>query len=208
MSTKLQPAHFSLDFAIRPNILALPRYITSTSNETQARPEICLDANENSAGSCLASQKPRLKYGQSSVDLSGLNRYPPASQSTLKQRIVQWRQLESKIFLAASKLNYFLFTLGIGHLCLGSGASDIVDLIIRVTCTPSKDKILITVPTFELYRVCAELHDVGVQECCQELTREGDFRLPLDEVGEPIGSVLYRLATDVTKDLHHAIIGQ
>lgn len=71
------------------------------------------------------------------------------------------------------------------HLCLGSGASDIIDLIIRVTCTPSRDKILITPPTFELYRVCATLHDVDIQECSQELVAaEEDFRLPIDEVRE------------------------
>ena len=95
--------------------------------------------------------------------------------------------------------------IGTNHICLGSGASDILDLIIRVTCIPSRDKILVTPPAFELYRVCATLHDVGIQECQQEYTPEGGFRLPIEEVEK--ASISCVSATNVT-DLHHVSFGQ
>lgn len=84
--------------------------------------------------------------------------------------------------LGTSTLTHLIVTAAIDHLCLGSGASDILDLIIRATCTPGRDTLLIAPPTFELYRVCATLHEVRVKECAQELTAEGDFRLPIEEV--------------------------
>ena len=96
MSTKLQPSHFSLDFSIRRNILAFPKYVTSTSDEAQARPAICLDANENSAGSCLASGPTLRSRKPPRIDLDKLNLYPSASQGRLKQCIAQWRQLASE----------------------------------------------------------------------------------------------------------------
>lgn len=84
--------------------------------------------------------------------------------------------------LGTSTLTHLIVTAAIDHLCLGSGASDILDLIIRATCTPGRDTLLIAPPTFELYRVCATLHEVRVKECAQELTAEGDFRLPIEEI--------------------------
>lgn len=165
MSGLLVPDHFSLEFAVRPNILTFPKYVTSTSDDVKARPAISLDANENSAGSCLAAGSMVPCCMQDIIDMGNLNRYPSASHKALRQRIAQWRQLKS-----------------IDHLCLGSGASDILDLIIRATCTPGRDMLLIAPPTFELYRVCATLHEVRVKECAQELTAEGDFRLPIEEI--------------------------
>ncbi|KAF2128275.1 PLP-dependent transferase [Dothidotthia symphoricarpi CBS 119687] len=166
MSTALVPSHFSLHFAVRKNILAFPKYVTSTSDDVQERAAVLLDANENSAGSCLA---PEAEIGggcpQDTIDLSNLNRYPSASHKSLRQRIVQWRRLES-----------------IEQVCVGSGASDIIDVIIRATCTPGSASILVTPPTFDFYRVCARLHDVGVTECSQEMTADGDFRLPIDHI--------------------------
>lgn len=83
---------------------------------------------------------------------------------------------------------HLLLHADINQICLGSGASDILDLIIRVTCVPSRDKILIAPPTFELYRVCAAIHDVGVHECRQELTSQGDFDLPLEQICESLAA--------------------
>ena len=65
---------------------------------------------------------------------------------------------------------------------LGSGASDIIDVLVRMTCAPGQDKIMVLPPTFELYKVCATLHGAGVQECVQELTPEGQFCLPMQQV--------------------------
>lgn len=102
MSTKLQPTHFSIDFAIRPNVLAFPKLVLPTSDEVQARPTISLDSNENSAGSCLVPRTTLPKSEQSVINLRNLNRYPSASQKALKQCVMQWRKLESKTSVVAS----------------------------------------------------------------------------------------------------------
>lgn len=64
------PLHFKLVDAIRPNILALPPYCTSTSDEHGARASILLDANENALGSPFRTSVSC--YGDSSVSGLGM----------------------------------------------------------------------------------------------------------------------------------------
>lgn len=188
----LQPCHFSLEGAIRPKILALPAYVTSTSDEVQPRSTILMDANENSLGSCIttcsstelgvderANLNDDLAFAFS--EMTRLHRYPSASQWQLKRSIADWRGLSSKYspsLLAA--LSSFSFT-GARNICLGVGAADIVDLVIRMACTPSKDAILITPPTFGLYKSRAALNDVEVVECPLAVSND-DFVLLTQEV--------------------------
>lgn len=106
MHGTLLPSHFSLEFSIRPNVLAFPKYQTTTSDHEKARAAVCLDANENSAGSCLAlapKDEPRIfdapmrwwrNMLQGSINLDNLHRYPSASQVSLRRRVVQWRGLD------------------------------------------------------------------------------------------------------------------
>ncbi|PSN70280.1 putative histidinol-phosphate transaminase [Corynespora cassiicola Philippines] len=174
MSEPLSPDHFSLEFAIRPNILDFPRYSTPTSDHVKARPPLCLDANENAAGSCLVPTPRNESHNldmpvhdslQGPLNLQNLHRYPSAAHATLRERIAQWRELDS-----------------MHQVGLGSGASDIIDVLVRMTCAPGQDKIMVLPPTFELYKVCATLHGAGVQECVQELTPEGQFCLPMQQI--------------------------
>ncbi|KAF7672691.1 hypothetical protein GT037_009192 [Alternaria burnsii] len=120
MPGALLPSHFSLHFSIRPNVIAFPKYQTTTSDHEKARSSICLDANENSAA----------------PDQVGL----------------------------------------------GSGASDVIEVIIRMTCTPGQDKILLSPPTFDLYKVCATLQGVEVEECMQDIAQDGTFRIPVEQI--------------------------
>lgn len=113
----MKPAHFSLEKAIRPNIFALPKYITTTSDEFQERSKILLDANENRLGTCLT---PPAKFNNG-CDLSytnellgyifagatSLNRYPSASQAHLKSRIADAKKQFGMFFF------YFLLVLHI-----------------------------------------------------------------------------------------------
>lgn len=62
--------------------------------------------------------------------------------------------------------------------CLGTGAADIIDLIIRVTCRPGQDAILITPPTFGLYMFRAALN--GAQSISCPL--DASFKLQPNEV--------------------------
>ncbi|KAJ9197755.1 hypothetical protein DTO164E3_5609 [Paecilomyces variotii] len=166
----MKPAHFSLEKAIRPNILVLPKFITSTSDELQARSKILLDANENSFGTCLESLTKVNNDGDTDHLLGSifagatpLNRYPSASQAKLKSLIAdskkQWGITKEMI-------------------CLGTGAADIIDLVIRVTCRPGLDAILVTPPTFGLYMFRAALNQADTVPC----PLDASFNMKLKEV--------------------------
>jgi histidinol-phosphate aminotransferase len=64
---------------------------------------------------------------------------------------------------------------------LGVGSDEVIDLLIRISCVPGTDKILITPPTYGMYAVCAEISDVAVVRC--PLTGGDDpFNLQIDNV--------------------------
>ncbi|KAE9004812.1 hypothetical protein PF011_g12294 [Phytophthora fragariae] len=52
--------------------------------------------------------------------------------------------------------------IGQANTFLGVGSDEAIDLIIRGACTPRVDNILITPPTYGMYSVCANIHDVGI----------------------------------------------
>lgn len=81
-----------------------------------------------------------------SCPLSGkkLNRYPDPKQAQLRQAVAKIKNLkEEEVFL-------------------GNGSDEIVDLLIRIFCEPGKDKILITPPTYGMYKVSADINDVDI----------------------------------------------
>jgi hypothetical protein len=56
------------------------------------------------------------------------------------------------------------------------GSDEAIDLIIRIFCVPGKDKIIITPPTYGMYKVCAKTNDVGLVSV--PLTPTFDIRVP------------------------------
>lgn len=50
----------------------------------------------------------------------------------------------------------------VNNIFLGVGSDEAIDLVIRVSCTPRVDSILITPPTYGMYQVCANIHDVNI----------------------------------------------
>jgi histidinol-phosphate aminotransferase len=76
----------------------------------------------------------------------GLNRYPSPHQNELRARIADYRSVE--------KENMFV----------GVGSDEAIDLLMRIFCRPGKDRILIAPPTYGMYKVSAQIHDVGVDE--------------------------------------------
>ncbi|CAI5704780.1 unnamed protein product [Peronospora effusa] len=128
-----------VDRLIRPNILALTPYRCARDDYNQG---ILLDANENSLGPPL--------QGYEQLIAMELERYPCPYQPELKQAIVEYRNFNSTEKI--SQANTFL----------GVGSDEAIDLIIRVTCTPRVDNILITPPTYGMYSVCANIHDVAI----------------------------------------------
>lgn len=76
----------------------------------------------------------------------GLHRYPSPSQVHLRKQIANWRQVDYE------------------NIFLGVGSDEPIDLLIRMFCEPGKDSIIITPPTYGMYRVAANINDVKVKE--------------------------------------------
>jgi histidinol-phosphate aminotransferase len=75
-----------------------------------------------------------------------LNRYPDPHQEVLRSLISGYRNTDPER----------IFT--------GNGSDEAIDLLIRIFCRPGIDKIVITPPTYGMYRVSADIHDVEVIE--------------------------------------------
>ncbi|MEE4196203.1 MAG: histidinol-phosphate transaminase [Bacteroidales bacterium] len=74
----------------------------------------------------------------------GYNRYPDPFQRELKMAIGKWKKISTN------------------QIFLGNGSDEIIDLLIRTFCTPGKDEVIIPVPTYGMYEVCAQINDVRV----------------------------------------------
>lgn len=57
---------------------------------------------------------------------------------------------------------------------LGNGSDEAIDLLVRLTCTPGQDALLLCPPTYGMYEVAANLNDVRVER----LPLTPDFQLP------------------------------
>jgi len=77
---------------------------------------------------------------------NGLNRYPDPEQKDLK------RLISKRNMVAPSQI------------VLGNGSDELLDLIMRVFCEPAKDNIIITPPTFGIYKVLANANNVEARE--------------------------------------------
>ncbi|HMQ59221.1 MAG TPA: histidinol dehydrogenase [Flavilitoribacter sp.] len=92
--------------------------------------------------------------GQASVFLdanenpfgNGLNRYPDPLQWKLKSAVSAIKGVP------------------VQNIFLGNGSDEAIDLLIRIFCEPGRDSIMITPPTYGMYRVSADIADVGVVE--------------------------------------------
>jgi histidinol-phosphate aminotransferase len=175
------PAHFSLESIIRPNILALQPYRCARDDYSAG---ILLDANENALGPSLPSLSPGAQPNSGATAASDtlaqmsaeeqylLNRYPSPTHDELKRTIAGFRGVpdENWVFL-------------------GVGSDEVIDMLYRVLCVPGKDQVMTTPPTYGMYKVQANVNDVGVVEV-PLVTEGGAFQL--DE--EAVSIYLYHFA--------------
>lgn len=73
-----------------------------------------------------------------------LNRYPDPHQQTLKDKLKDIKKISSK------------------QVFIGNGSDEVIDLLIRIFCNPSADKIVVCPPTYGMYEVAANINDVMV----------------------------------------------
>lgn len=91
---------------------------------------------------------------------SPYNRYPDPLQWKVKEKLAELKGVKpTQIFL-------------------GNGSDEPIDLIIRAFCEPNQDSILITEPTYGMYKVSAEVNAVNVQQ----VLLTPDFNLDLDAI--------------------------
>ncbi len=77
-------------------------------------------------------------------EAEGLHRYPSPQQTELRSRIAEWRRVRRE--------NVFV----------GVGSDESIDLLYRIFCDPGKDRVMITPPTYGMYKVSANIHNVAV----------------------------------------------
>ena len=77
-----------------------------------------------------------------SVTSQPFNRYPDPHQTALKQRIAAIKNVSPD------------------QLFLGNGSDEAIDLLIRATCTPRENEIILLPPTYGMYEVSAAINDV------------------------------------------------
>lgn len=94
---------------------------------------------------------------RNSIDL---HRYPSPTQDELRKRIAKWRNVDYE------------------NIFLGVGSDEPIDLLIRMFCEPGKNSIMITPPTYGMYRVAANINNVQVKEV--PLTKS--FQLQVNEI--------------------------
>lgn len=96
---------------------------------------------------------------------SGLNRYPDPHQTILKGLLAPRKGVASE------------------SIFLGNGSDEAIDLLIRTFCIPGKNEILITPPTYGMYKVSADINDVKIVECSLTESFELDAEQLLKKVG-------------------------
>eukprot|EP00980_Cylindrotheca_fusiformis_P017290 scaffold5347_cov130-Cylindrotheca_fusiformis.AAC.12 len=137
----------------RKNILELQPYRCARDDYSNG---VLLDANENSYGPTSLPTKCLDPYDNS----NSLERYPDPYQMPLKELFAKYRGNGLK------PENIFV----------GVGSDEAIDLLMRVFCNPAQDNILITPPTYGMYKVCAKVNDVSIVSV--PLTADFDIRVP------------------------------
>ncbi len=80
-----------------------------------------------------------------SIPAGNLNRYPDPYQIKLKVKLAKLKDVD------------------VGNLFIGNGSDEPIDLLIRAFCQPGIDNVMILPPTYGMYKVSANVNNVGVK---------------------------------------------
>jgi len=92
----------------------------------------------------------------------GLNVYPPPRPTVLQEKLADYYGIERRQILVTR------------------GSSEAIDVLIRGFCAAGRDKILVCPPTFDMYRLYADIQNAGVVRV--PLRAERDFALDTDKI--------------------------
>jgi histidinol-phosphate aminotransferase len=121
----------NLENLFRPSILSLQAYTSARSLATDGN--IFLDANESATAPDFENE---------AVGKNNLNRYPSPQPKDLLSHF-------SRIYGVPTE-----------NILIGRGSDEAIDLLTRALCEPGKDAILITPPTYGMYKVSADIQNV------------------------------------------------
>ncbi len=92
------------------------------------------------------------------------NRYPDPLQTEIKEKIARRNTIKpTEIFV-------------------GNGSDEAIDLLFRIFCEPDVDEVIITPPTYGMYKVSADINAIRVKE----IYLRTDFQLNIQEIRENI----------------------
>jgi len=77
---------------------------------------------------------------------NGVNRYPDPQQTSVKKELSKIKKVHER------------------NILLGNGSDEVLDLIFRAFCEPSKDNVLTLPPTYGMYKVLANINNVEDKE--------------------------------------------
>jgi histidinol-phosphate aminotransferase len=95
---------------------------------------------------------------------NGVNRYPDPYQSDLKSVLAELKGVSTK------------------NMMLGNGSDEVLDLLFRAFCEPKQDNVVVTSPSYGMYKVLANLNNVELKE----VLLEEDFSLNADKILEVV----------------------
>ncbi|UOQ70870.1 histidinol-phosphate transaminase [Hymenobacter cellulosilyticus] len=138
--------------------------------ETLIRPNIrAMQPYSSARDEFQGEARVMLDANENSLGSAGpelFNRYPDPQQRAVKSELAKLKRVEpAQIFL-------------------GNGSDEAIDLLVRLTCTPGLDRILILPPTYGMYEVAANLNDVRLER----VPLTADFQLSADAVAQIIAS--------------------
>jgi histidinol-phosphate aminotransferase len=119
-----------------------------------------------------ANESPWRAPGDTTV--RGLNRYPPPRPTELNARLSDY------------------YDVAANELLVTRGSSEAIDVLIRTFCAAGRDRILICPPTFDMYRVYAEIQAAGIERVPlkRDSDERADFTLDVDTIVAKLGSDL------------------
>ena len=128
---------------------------SSARDEFSGMQGVFLDANENPYDFFLPLGEEKRE---------GINRYPDPYQSELKKVLAELKGVSTK------------------NMLLGNGSDEVLDLLFRAFCEPKQDNVVVTSPSYGMYKVLANLNNVELKE----VLLEEDFSLNADKIMEVV----------------------
>jgi len=91
---------------------------------------------------------------------NGVNRYPDPQQTTVKKELS------------------VLKGVSVNQILLGNGSDEVLDLLFRAFCEPKEDNIITLPPTYGMYKVLANINNIGEKE----VLLTNNFEPNIDEI--------------------------